>query len=813
MADNEIARLRQALAEQQRLREAAEHRALDEQRRREEEQRRREEEQRRREEEQRRREEEQRRREEEQRRREEEQRRREEEQRRREEEQRRREDAEEVAKTSRPQTLAPYLEACHDLNLAIKVVTDRSLTTQGDATNPVGRVYPQRIIPWNDFPASQQNIWDQLSEPSFMSQPMFPSQHQLDYVRSLISPISSENGLRSFEREVVEHAVQKLVSSVYENTVLRDRLSLRGVVTFESHTNLGATDDSLSRQLEHAGQPTTAARNPRRPMKGKGGQADNFCIYRTSNGENIPAMAIEYKAPHKLTQDEVITGLGSEIQPERDVINKKDEDFTFAAKMLTAAVVTQLFSYMIAKGLQYGYICTGETFVFLHIPEDPTIVYYHVCVPNLDVISDDEDRLHRTAVAQVFAFILQALRTPPPPLSWHDAAADLGIWAVEYDEVLSKIPPSVRKDKQRASPYKPQRWRGFKRSPIRTRSLCQQPETKPPAQDDDNEEEDAPPSRTRYRSTRSGMKDIDTGKRSSRNKGQHGRGGQQGNKARKRIQDQPYCTQQCLLGLAYSQPVDKSCPNARSHGLNHIECQKFLHLLRAQLAEDRGPDADSTPLYVSGAIGSLFKVRLSVCGYTLVAKGVEEVNVTHLQHEKAVYDQLRTLQGKHIPVCLGLIDLVLPHYHDGRVLKHFLLLSWAGQTLSKCIGQINKKFATFATMTAFTRLHQLHILHGDAEPRNILYDAVNRSVMIADFERAQFRGSQPLSPIRPGGQCRSREGALRKQRRKQQRRTDDFISELRSAVEKVSNCFDNMATGGHPTKFRSQKIGDGVLKQ
>ncbi|KAK0655611.1 hypothetical protein B0T16DRAFT_15030 [Cercophora newfieldiana] len=761
MADNEIARLRQALAEQQRLREAAERRASDEQRRREEEQRR------------------------------------------REEEQRRREEAEEVAKTSRLQTLTSYLEACHALNLAIEVVTDRSLTTQGDTTNPAGRIYPRRIVPWDDFPARQQNIWDQLSETSFTSELTFPSQHQLAYVRSLISPISSEHGLRYFEREVVENAVQKLVSSVYENTVLRDRLNLRGVVTFESHTNLGATDDTLSRQLEHtypeagtaggAGLPTATARNPRRPMKGKGrGQADNFCIYRTSNGENIPTMAIEYKAPHKLRQDEVITGLVSEIQPERDVINKEDKDFTFAAKMLTAAVVTQLFSYMIAKGLQYGYICTGETFVFLHIPEDPAIVYYHVCVPNLDVLSDDEDRLHRTAVAQVFAFILQALRTAPPPLSWHDAAAGLDVWAVEYDEVLSKIPPSVRKDKERASPYRPQHWRPFKRSPIRTRSVCQQPETKPPARDDDNEEEDAPPSPTRYPSTRSGMKDVDTGG-SSRNKGQHGRRGQQGNTARKRIQDQSYCTQRCLLGLAYGQPVDKSCPNARSHGPNHIDCPQFLHLLRAQLAEDRGPDADSTPLYISGAIGSLFKVRLSAYGYTLVAKGVEEVNITRLQHEKEVYDQLRTLQGKHIPVCLGLIDLVLPHYHDGRVLKHFLLLSWAGQTLSKCIGQIDKTLTTFATIAAFTGLHQLHILHGDAEPRNILYDAVSGRVMIADFERAQFRGSQPRSPTRPSGQCRRREpGALRKQRRPQQQRKDDFTRELRSVVEKVSSCFDDI---------------------
>ncbi|RYP39135.1 hypothetical protein DL768_010733 [Monosporascus sp. mg162] len=62
-------------------------------------------------------------------------------------EQRRREQAEELAKASQPQTLQQYLEACHSLSLAIRVVTDRSLTMQGDTTNPTGRIYPQRIIP------------------------------------------------------------------------------------------------------------------------------------------------------------------------------------------------------------------------------------------------------------------------------------------------------------------------------------------------------------------------------------------------------------------------------------------------------------------------------------------------------------------------------------------------------------------------------------------------------------------------------------------------------------------------------------------
>jgi hypothetical protein len=80
-----------------------------------------------------------------------------------EEERRQKEEAQELAKPSQLQTLQPYLEACHSLSLAIQVVTNRSLTTQGDTTNATGRIYPRRIIPWNDFATKQEEIWDRLS--------------------------------------------------------------------------------------------------------------------------------------------------------------------------------------------------------------------------------------------------------------------------------------------------------------------------------------------------------------------------------------------------------------------------------------------------------------------------------------------------------------------------------------------------------------------------------------------------------------------------------------------------------------------------
>jgi hypothetical protein len=724
----------------------------------------------------------------------EEQRRREEEQRRREEEQRRREEAEERAKASQPQTLPQYLEACHSLSLAIQVVTDRSLTTQGDPTNPTGRIFPRRIIPWEDFETKQKEIWDQLlTSHSFYSQPVFPNPSQLEYVASLISPISSEIGLRNFERDTVENAVQKLVDEVYGNLLLRSSLGLQGTVTFDSHTNLGPRDDSISNSMEHmsiggddagatASVPMSLPPKARRKARGKGNLADQFCTYRISEGRSIPVLAIEYKAPHKLSQDEVITGLESEIQPERDVINKDGEGFVFASRSLAAVVVTQLFSYMIGKGIQYGYVCTGEAFVFLHIPDDPTVVYYSVCVPNLDVLDDDETWLHRTAVAQVLAFILRALRVKPPSQSWHDKAADLDTWAVEYDDVLRNIPPTVRKE-PRASPYKPQRWRSFKRSPVQTRSRCRPPDSNIRRRDDDDDDdESAPPSPTPTRPSRSGKK----GAASSRGTGSSGKRGQRSKGDRttqQNIQSRPFCTQQCLLGLAYGGPMDENCPNFDNHGQRHISQMEFLCRIRAQLAVDRGPDADSVPLYLSGALGSLFKVRLSSHGYTLVAKGVERLDLGRLQHENEVYDRLRAIQGKHVPVCLGRIDLVRPYYYDSGVFVCFMFLSWAGQPLFECINQVHNTRVVDAVTTAFTELHRLRVLHCDAKPRNILYDASSGNLMIIDFERAEFCGGgrQPLGLINSNTQNRKR-----KRKTSQKKGNISFTRELQSVVDCVS---------------------------
>ena len=61
--------------------------------------------------------------------------------------------------------------------------------------------------------------------------------------------------------------------------------------------------------------------------------------------------------------------------------------------------------------------------------------------------TNDELRLHQTAIGQVLAFTLQTLAAKAPTQEWHDAAGDkLMTWVVKYLNVLKEVPETLCKD-------------------------------------------------------------------------------------------------------------------------------------------------------------------------------------------------------------------------------------------------------------------------------------------------------------------------------------------------------------------------------
>ena len=116
---------------------------------------------------------------------------------------------------------------------------------------------------------------------------------------------------------------------------------------------------------------------------------------------------------------------------------------------------------MIQGGVRYGYIATGQAFVF---PQNPA-VEYHFANPEADVAAQmaaypDEDYSHQTALAQVVAFTLLALGPKPSSNAWRARALAMATpWVMDYNTILHSIPPSTQRPPPPTSEYVPRPYR------------------------------------------------------------------------------------------------------------------------------------------------------------------------------------------------------------------------------------------------------------------------------------------------------------------------------------------------------------------
>ncbi|KAH8704296.1 hypothetical protein GQ44DRAFT_743757 [Phaeosphaeriaceae sp. PMI808] len=684
-----------------------------------------------------------------------------EEQRRREEEQRRREVAEQAQERAeektRKTTLPEFLDACHNhLHSGLTVQTDPTLSTQGDPANANNKLRPEKLLLWENFPAQQAAIWGDLMESDFVSERHFTSLHTLEESGEAIlrRMMSSELDLHLFQRSTVDDHVSSIIERLYDQRTLRQKFGLQGSVKFENHANTLSLEPQLVEGIEQMTvSGTRRRRSPRLQAKAKDGsidptepvaatragparssrpRADQFCVYNTStqNTENrIAAFIMEYKAPHKLPLGYIYEGL--EDMELEDVIRCRETDTPQDRfRRLIAAVITQAFSYMVRIGVEYGCVCTGEAFVFLRVLDDPRTVYYFLSVPKGDVggttgwapDSDGTNRLHLTAVGQMLAFTLQALKTPPRGQQWRaEAATQLNSWEVMYDDLLDTIPP----EDASSSEYRPPRHNEYLRmSPVRLRRRpaqtgspnCWQPHD--PHGPSDEEPDPDTPSRQRRSPRDPSHAQTTAGSSSSRNS--------------------PKEHRNCLRGLVEGGPLDIRCPNARVHGKSYhqIDRPTFLARIRQQLSGDL--DTDCKPVSLPGACGVLFRVRLKSHGYTVAAKCTPIDFVHRLKREATVYDLLRPIQGIYVPIHLGNIDLETPYYYEGICeLVHMMFLSFGGELISKHVTTENRAYVTQLAECSAQAIHNLGVLHKDFMPRNMLWNDETGRVMVIDFERAE----------------------------------------------------------------------------
>ncbi|RCI08959.1 hypothetical protein L249_5059 [Ophiocordyceps polyrhachis-furcata BCC 54312] len=488
------------------------------------------------------------------------------------------------------QTLLEYLQTCHRLTLAVEPATVDAIPSRDETTNPAGRSFPRRIIPWDTFAAQQQETWNLVgSHKSFFAERDYP--YSLADTTNSNSPMTDDVQVRDFDLDAVASAVTTLINMACRDAHLR--------------STLGFFDRITVRCIRHVLDRSHASFN---------GKVEQWCSYSfESSGAVYPCLAMDYIAPWKLSLDEIMTGLASEIHLPGDIVD--DSADNLQPKSLCAAAVTQLFSLMIERGTSYGYVCTGEAYIFLHIPLDASIVYFSVQSPKLMVGYNDEGALYHTAVAHIFALTLRALREGPACQNWYDRVEGLDSWTKSHQWSLKRNPKGPR----------------------------------PPV--------------------------VHVG---AVGESSHGRMQPRQN-SWKRMREREYCTHKCLRGLLLGDEVDRDCPNAEEHGIIHLRLDLFWVLVKNQLFSDRGIDANCIPMGFAGGVASVYKLQLAVKGYTMVAKGVMAECWDSLTNESEIYEKLDDLQGKHIPVCLGFSGILGCSYKfDTRVCDCFLLLSYSG---------------------------------------------------------------------------------------------------------------------------------------
>ncbi|KAJ8105157.1 hypothetical protein ONZ43_g7538 [Nemania bipapillata] len=162
---------------------------------------------------------------------------------------------------------------------------------------------------------------------------------------------------------------------------------------------------------------------------------------------------------------------------------------------------------------------------------------------------------------------------------------------------------------------------------------------------------------------------------------------------------------------------------------------------------------------ITGARGAVFKVTLLAYGYTFISKGTVHAYIPDLEHEAQIYERLVSLQGVHIPVFLGAVDLQSlnrTYYYDFDVdIVHLCFLSWGGLHLED-VQHPDKYTLQPMAVEALSAIHQQGVAHRDARYENILFNPQTGRIMLIDFERSQPVDTSWPAPAHLGPNKRQR---------------------------------------------------------
>jgi chemotaxis protein histidine kinase CheA len=657
---------------------------------------------------------------------------------------------EQAEERTRETTFDEYMAACHSLLSVPLRVACPSRSTKGSIPAPTGKYCPTRFREWTDFDAQQTEVYNTVRsylQPADVDAPRLfsPLLALQDLGRSLCSkPLSSEKDLEGVERYGKDRHVHDVVSALCQIPAAREELRLGRGFRFDSHAN--ALDEEAAEVRE---RNTTSGRM----------QPDQFCVHRLDGDSSTLLMTVEYKPPHKLSTENLCAGLRpmefwEEVVNSETIPTGKAEKLRYNAARLTGAALVQEYHVMIQEGLAYSCLSTGIALVFLYVPEDePTTLYYHVCVPNEDVRSMGERSSQQpvTAVARLLCLGLMSCATSLRSNAWRNRVKGvLHVWETNFEHARSQIPDEQLYETPPGSEYIPSspvespeedvRGRNTRLHPVCTPSPGVILDRRDSSDSSDLDPDVAAPRHKRnYSQVASPPQPQDSRSTSSQ---------QAGGYQRKHVA-LPYCTQKCLLGLKQDGPLDNACPNVSVHRRSQqtdkhlVTAVEMVHNLKQQL--DNDVDHHCEPFGECGRTGAPFKLHCESYGYTFVGKGTTSSLWNIVSREAEFYQVLGSAQGSTVPVYLGSIDMAQSYFrHKAGEIQHMLLMAWGGEPLTE--SQWKDKLP--AVRRSLATIHELGVHHGDVRRPNTLWNSELNGVLIIDFDKSFLTKRQTRMPKR-----------------------------------------------------------------
>ncbi|PNY21914.1 Uncharacterized protein TCAP_07188 [Tolypocladium capitatum] len=634
-----------------------------------------------------------------------------------------RQEKEKEQRKNQKTTLEEYLHNCHFHLYKKLALADKSKFSTGLATRVDGKYYPKWLRPWNSFTNyHRQQHFEEITRVCGERR-LFNQESTTRDLGTTVSrhPAGNENAIDRFEKLAVEDPVWDILAPVWEEEGLHRKYQVRGLrFTNNIHDFTQPSNDSqlgdmdLSKERQGRRQRTgTSKRTPSaqgvtNPLL----RPDGWGIRTRLDGDDNLAFVYDYKAAHKFALEHLKAAVAKEklfmevIELTNSDEYKKGTDLREKekAEARIAMALTQVFNYMVWYGVAYGYVAAGKSLVFLHFDRaEPQTLYYHLCVPDEEVgeasAGDWAGPLSYTAVAQLASFCLLSLRSEALKGDSLDAALqkakkELATWGEPYEDAAHLLeaesansPSASSSPDTDSSVFRSKATPAGREYPLRSKSSCKAAAVLPGDSDDD--EQDRPERHLCRTWTRTDANERKEGPSSGSNKDND-------SETSDSAPTKQYCTQACLLGLKTGGDLDGNCPNF-------------------------------------GAIGLLFKLELAPYGYTFVGKGTLSGYLRRLEHESRVYARLDRLQGKVVPVYLGIVQLargyVLP---GGARVVDMMLMSWGGEEAL----DVGAPDLTAEVRRSSQAVWAEGVYHGDERGPNLLWNDERRRVMLIDFDRA-----------------------------------------------------------------------------